>query len=182
MKVIATLLISSLTIFSYIDHNPIAYGSLNKVIATDSLDKNIREQSSPKKLSLVLKPLKMLTSYLRYSEELQCFLINNTDTTTMISREDGTISHFESELFIKNKWIRFHWYDAATCGNSYWKQKLSAGHSLDINFGWRYVGKIKLPMRLSYNHQGKVIYSNTIPVMVSRDVYSYVKKNNKRPM
>jgi hypothetical protein len=178
MKVIATILISSLIIFLTPDNLYFpAFGSVKKVVATDSLNLTIQQQSRPHHLSLVLSPLKKLSSSPADLEELTCFLINNTDTTTLVSREDDTISKLQSEIFIKNKWILFQYSSGSDCGNSYWKQKLNAKHSFVINFGWKYAGKVKLPLRLVYNHQGKTIYSNNIQVMISRDAFKYMKQS-----
>lgn len=178
MKLAATILISSL--LTFLTPNDLylsAFGSVKKVVATDSLNLTIQQQSRPNQLSLVLSPLKKLSSSPADLEELTCFLINNTDTTTLVSREDATISNLQSEVFIKNKWTRFQYYRGSECGNSYWKQKLNAKHSFVIIFGWKYAGKVKLPLRLVYNHQGKTIYSNNIKVMISRDAYKYMKQS-----
>jgi hypothetical protein len=99
---------------------------------------------------------------------------NGSYTTSVINRSDDTISGLNSELLIDNKWVRFQTDRGATCGNSNWKQKLSNKQSLYINFDFRYSDGIKVPFRMSYSHDGKVIKSNKIQIKLPKDVYEYV--------
>jgi hypothetical protein len=178
MKVIATILIAYLGLFSNNDYvNTEAKGWVERVIGLDSLDQTYIKHSLAKRLSLVLLPIKNQVITKNGNRYLKCYLVNNTDTTSSINRSGATISDLNSEVRVKNKWVSFQTDKAATCTRSFWIQKLNKKYSLDINFVWQFLGEVTLPLRLVYKHQGKLIYSNQIDVKVPDEVYHELQQS-----
>jgi hypothetical protein len=179
MKVIAVLLMSYIFMFTSNDFIHLeAKGWVEKIVTPDSLGAFAKKNAKPKQLSLSLLPIHELVSMENGDKYLKCYLINNSDTTSIISRADATISGLNSEVRINNKWVSFQTDRGSTCGNSYWKQKLIEEYSLYINFEWNYSNGVKVPFRLSFSHDGKLIRSNEIQVRIPKEAYSYVIPNS----
>lgn len=180
MKVIAALLLSYVFIYSSNDFiNLEAKGWVEEIIRLDSLEVLVKKNAKAKQLSLSLLPIHELVSMENGDKYLKCYLINNSDTTSIINRADATISGVNSEIRINNKWVSFQTDRGSTCGNSYWKQKLIHDHALYINFEWQYSKGVKVPFRLSFSHDGKLIRSNEIQVRIPKEAYSYVMPKSK---
>ena len=177
---IATLLLPYVFMFNSHDFLELeAKGWVEKIVTPDSLEAFAKKNAKTKQLSLSLLPIDKIATMENGEKYLKCYLINNSDTTSIISRADATISGLNSEVRINNKWVSFQTDRGSTCGNSYWKQKLIEGYSLYINFEWQYSKGVKVPFRLSFSHDGKLIRSNEIQVRIPKEAYSYVMPKSK---
>jgi hypothetical protein len=152
-----------------------------KVLNKTELSWALRKDSKPKTLALILLTKKDLFVMKNGNKFLNCYLINNTDSTTLIRRADATINDFSSEIFKDNGWKEFQIAYPVTCGNSYWTQELASQKMLSIHYDHNEKGNIQVPFRLKFLHNKKAIYSNEIIVDIDQENFDRVgiKKKEK---
>ena len=150
------------------------------IISKADLPKSVLRQIKQPALTLVLMTKKHLISTpLNGNTYLQCYLINNTDTTSIIERSDATITGFSTEILKDNIWQHFQHPIGSGCGNSNWTQNLERKKTLSIKVDHAENGPIKVPFRIKYNHNHRVIYSNEITVDIDQKNYDRVGKQSK---
>jgi hypothetical protein len=150
------------------------------VISKVDLSKTVRKQITQKELTLIVLTKKDLTTTPSNGNTyLRCYLINNTDTTTLIGRSDATITGFSTEVFKDKVWQHFQRPMGSGCGNSYWTQKLETQNVLSIQLDHAENGPIKIPFRVKFNHNDTIIYSNVITVDIDKKNFDRVGKSKK---
>lgn len=152
----------------------------NTVISKTDLPKSALRQIKQPALTLVLMTKKhLIITPSNGNTYLRCYLINNTDSTSIIERADATITGFSTEILKDKVWQHFQHPISSRCGNSYWKQNLAKNKILSIKIDHVENGPIKVPFRIKYNHNNRVIYSNEITVDIDQKNYDRVGKQSK---
>lgn len=155
----------------------------DKVLSKKELSRIITKHVEQPNLTLVLLSKKhLIKTPSNGSTYLHCYLINNTDTSTLIERADATITKFSTEIYKNHTWQLFQTDIGSSCGNSYWTQELEKGKALSIQLDHAENGPIRVLFRIKYEHNGTKIYSNTIKVDIDKKNYDRAGKPLKRPV
>jgi hypothetical protein len=131
----------------------------------------------PKKVknALVAKELNLII--LQKNNILTGFLVNNTDTITLINRSDATLYGITTEIFKDGRWQPYQQNLTSWCGNSYWTQALEKRKALFLKFTWNNDKRsIDVPFRVEFNHTNKTIYSNAVLLAIPQADYNAVGK------
>jgi len=95
---------------------------------------------------------------------IQAYLFNLTDTIVSIPRSDATIGNVENWLLVNNNWKKIKENTKATCGNSYWTQKLEPNYYISIQFE-NYdisLGNKKVKHKIKINVGGQILESKEV--------------------
>lgn len=145
-----------------------------RILLKNELPKLVLEGLKKPGLTLTLRTKnELITTYVG-NIYLQCFLINNTDTTVTIPRSDATIAGFHTEIYKNGVWVKFQKPLEAGCGNSDWQQKLQSQQVLSIQLEHAENGPIEVPFRIRYHYFDRLIYSNIIKVTIDQKNYDRV--------
>jgi len=100
----------------------------------DQVDVNSKLFKSLKKKSGLIFhiPAKYQVIKTNGNRYIQAYLFNLTDSTLTLPRMDATLDGIENELYLNNTWVKVKENRTATCGNSYWNQKLEPNEYLSI--------------------------------------------------
>ena len=95
---------------------------------------------------------------------IQTYLFNLTDSIVTLPRMDATIDHIESELYLNNNWVKVKEIRPATCGNSYWTQKLEPNEylSIQIENDDMALGKVKVRQKIKLKVGDQILESREL--------------------
>ena len=95
---------------------------------------------------------------------IQAYLFNLTDSTIQIPRMDATLDGVETELYLNNTWVKVKETKPASCGNSYWTQKLEPNTYLSIQIDNHDItlGKIKVRQKVKLKLGEQVLESREV--------------------
>jgi hypothetical protein len=81
---------------------------------------------------------------------------------------DATLDGIESELYLKNTWVKVKENRAATCGNSYWTQKLEPNEYLSIQIENHDIalGKVKVRQKIKLKLGDQVLESREVKALL----------------
>jgi hypothetical protein len=152
----------------------------DKVSHKTELSWAVRKHTKPKTLALILLPKEDLAIKKNGNKYLKCYLINNTDSISLIKRSGNTID-FTSEIYKDKTWQHYQKGLPAWCGNSFWTQKLDSQKMLSIRYDHPDSGSVNVSFRLKFLHDKKPIYSNEIIVNINQKSFDRIgiKKSEK---
>jgi hypothetical protein len=95
---------------------------------------------------------------------IQAYLFNLTDSTIQIPRMDATLDGVETELYLNNTWVKVKETKPASCGNSYWTQKLEPNTYLSIQIDNHDItlGKINVRQKVKLKLGEQVLESREV--------------------
>jgi hypothetical protein len=95
---------------------------------------------------------------------IQAYLFNLTDSTIQIPRMDATLDGVETELYLNNTWVKVKETKPASCGNSYWTQKLEPNTYLSIQIDNHDItlGKVKVRQKIKLKVGDQVLESREV--------------------
>jgi len=136
----------------------------------DQVDVNSKLFKSLKKKSgLVFHiPAKYQVIKTNGNRYIQSYLFNLTDSTLTLPRMDATLDGIESELYLNNTWVKVKENGAATCGNSYWTQKLEPNEYLSIQIENHDIalGKVKVRQKIKLKLGDQVLESREVKALL----------------
>jgi len=99
---------------------------------------------------------------------IQAYLFNLTDSTVTLPRMDVTLDGFERELYLNNTWVKVGETKPASCGNSYWSQKLEPNTYLSIQIENHDVtlGKVNVRQKIKLKVGDQVLESNEVKALL----------------
>jgi len=99
---------------------------------------------------------------------IQTYLFNLTDSIVSLPRMDATIDYIESELYLNNNWVKVKETRSATCGNSYWIQKLEPNEYLSIQIENHdlTLGKVKVRQKIKLKVGNQVLESREVKALL----------------
>ncbi|MBM3427084.1 MAG: hypothetical protein FJX97_08840 [Bacteroidetes bacterium] len=99
---------------------------------------------------------------------IQAYLFNLTDSTVTLPRMDATLDGFESVLYLNNTWVKVGETKPASCGNSYWSQKLEPNTYLSIQLENHDIthGKVKVRQKIKLKIGDQVLESKEIKALL----------------
>lgn len=102
---------------------------------------------------------------------IQAYLFNLSDSVVLIPRSDATILSVENYLFVYNKWQIIKENSKATCGNSYWMQKLEPNYYISLLFDNHDIslGNIKVKQKIKIYIGGQVLESKEVWAMLNKN-------------
>jgi hypothetical protein len=147
------------------------------ILEISDLKIDIKKQIKEKSLTLILLPKNELITTAKGNTYLKGFLVNNTDTTSVISRLDAVLKGCSTEILKDGIWQTFQNLSLPGCGNSNWKQNLIPQGVLSIRYDHSESGPLKVLFRIKFNHDKKVIYSNEIMIDLDQENYDRVGRS-----
>lgn len=132
--------------------------ALGGFATSDNMPKKVDSDSQGKGLYLLAEPEKEMPhgeqSFMRLT------LVNRTDSPVAFPAQDSRLSIIQEAQGEAGRWRPIEFLIAATCGNSYHKVVLPAGHFWEFAVP-RYQGPLKTKLRFTYlGEDGKNIRSN----------------------
>jgi hypothetical protein len=99
---------------------------------------------------------------------IQAYLFNLTDSTVTLPRMDATLDGVESELYLNNTWAKVNETNPASCGNSYWTQKLEPNTYLSIQIDNHDIalGKVKVRQKIKLKVGDQVLESREVKALL----------------
>jgi hypothetical protein len=99
---------------------------------------------------------------------IQAYLFNLTDSIVTLSRMDATLDGIESELYLNNTWVKVKETKPASCGNSYWSQKLEPNTYLSIQIENDDItlGKVKVRQKVKLKLGDQVLESREVKALL----------------
>lgn len=99
---------------------------------------------------------------------IQAYLFNLTDSTIQIPRMDATLDGIESELYLNDTWVKVQETKPASCGNSYWIQKLEPNTYLSIQIDNHDIalGKVKVRQKIKLKVGDQVLESREVKALL----------------
>lgn len=99
---------------------------------------------------------------------IQVYLFNLTDSIVTLPRMDATLDGIESELYLNNTWAKVKETKPASCGNSYWSQKLEPNTYLSIQIENDDItlGKVKVRQKIKLKVGDQVLESREIKALL----------------
>ena len=136
----------------------------------DQVDVNSKLYKSLKKKSGLIFhiPAKYQVIKTNGNRYIQAYLFNLTDSTLTLPRMDATLDGIESELYLNNTWVKVKENRAATCGNSYWTQKLEPNEYLSIQIENHDIalGKVKVRQKIKLKLGDQVLESREVKALL----------------
>jgi len=136
----------------------------------DQVDVNSKLFKSLKKKSGLIFhiPAKYQVIKTNGNRYIQAYLFNLTDSTLTLPRMDATLDGIESELYLNNTWVKVKENRAATCGNSYWTQKLEPNEYLSIQIENHDIalGKVKVRQKIKLKLGDQVLESREVKALL----------------
>jgi hypothetical protein len=154
---------------------PWAQAWVSRVIPISKLNKSVAVGRLRNKVSLVLLSKDSMVVTSAYGNGyLKFYLLNDADSVATISRADATLTGITSEVLKNNQWQLFQEGINASCGNSYWSQKLAPKQALAVKYDHAESGLIKIPFRLKMVQEKRIVISNAIEINIDSASYSRV--------
>jgi hypothetical protein len=99
---------------------------------------------------------------------IQAYLFNLTDSVVTLPRMDATLDGIESELYLDNNWVKVNETKPASCGNSYWIQKLEPNTYLSIQIENHDItlGKVKVRQKVKLKVGEQVLESREVRALL----------------
>ena len=136
----------------------------------DQVDVNSKLFKSLKKKSGLIFhiPAKYQVIKTNGNRYIQAYLFNLTDSTLTLPRMDATLDGIESELYLNNTWVKVKENRTATCGNSYWNQKLEPNEYLSIQIENHDIalGKVKVRQKIKLKLGDQVLESREVKALL----------------
>lgn len=136
----------------------------------DQVDVNSKLYKSLKKKSGLIFHIPneyqvIMTNGNRY---IQAYLFNLTDSIVTLPRMDATLDGVESELYLNHTWVKVKETKSASCGNSYWTQKLEPNNYLSIQIDNHDItlGKVKVRQKVKLKLGDQVLESREVKALL----------------
>ena len=99
---------------------------------------------------------------------IQAYLFNLTDSIVTLPRMDATLDGIESELYLNNTWVKVGETKPASCGNSYWSQKLEPNTYLSIQIENHDItlGKVNVRQKIKLKVGDQVLESKEVKALL----------------
>ena len=99
---------------------------------------------------------------------IQAYLFNLTDSIVTLPRMDATLDGVESELYLNNTWVKVKETKSASCGNSYWTQKLEPNEYLSIQIENHDIalGNVKVRQKVKLKIGDQVLESREVKALL----------------
>jgi hypothetical protein len=154
---------------------PWAQAWVSRVIPISKLNRAVVVGRLKNKVSLVLlsKDSMVITSA-NGNGYLKFYVLNDADSVATISRADAALTGVTSEVMKNNQWQFFQEGINASCGNSYWSQKLAPKQALVAQYDHAEMGPIRISFRLKMTHGKQVLTSNAIEINLDSTSYKMI--------
>lgn len=147
-----------------------------KTLLRSALPRRVQDRKNQNTLEIHLQPLEDCYRMTNGNTFLKAYLLNNTDTVTVLTRADATLPEINSQILIGSTWQSFQKASPVSCGNSYWKQTLGREQALLLHYDHNERGSIQVFFRLNFIQGGHTIYSNPISVQIDEAAYHRVQQ------
>lgn len=100
-----------------------------------------------------------------------CYLVNNTDSTYLVNRQDGSLIMIREALNEKGSWTPIEYWVYSGCGNSYFNPlELKSGNAVKIPMQ-KYSGDFNTQIRLKFKNRGQIIYSDPYSGSINKSLF-----------
>lgn len=126
-------------------------------------------KSLPKKSGLIFHiPKEYQVIKANGNRYIQAYLFNLSDSTVTLPRLDATLDGIESELYLNDTWVKVKETKPASCGNSYWSQKLEPNTYLSIQIDNHDIalGKVKVRQKIKLKVGDQVLESREVKALL----------------
>jgi hypothetical protein len=107
------------------------------------------------------------------------YLINTTDTTIVVSRQDGSVMMIQEAKDSAGKWTPIEYWQHSGCGNSYFNPLHIEKNQYVMIPIKKYQGDFKTEMRLKLSCQNQIIYSDSFQGSVNKNQFKSDLDNSK---
>ncbi len=100
-------------------------------------------------------------------------ILNPLDRNISVSRIEGNLDGFSTEVFKDSIWTEFQRIDASryNCGNSFYTMPLASNHALPFQIKKTTHGKITAKFRVKVKIENVFYYSNEIAISLTQEQY-----------
>ena len=109
-------------------------------------------------------------------EYITSYLINNTDTTVKLTRQDGLLIMIQEALDEEGEWKPIEYLVPSGCGNSYFNPLyIDSGEYVIIPIR-KYKGSFKTKIRLKFVYNREVHFSDSFDGLINKSQFERITK------